>query len=80
MKISGDVDGEIHIRVRAVTENRHPHPCTTGAPGKAFVDWKLMKNNNARICLRCTPDSFDSALECVYLPITPDERQKRRKM
>ena len=75
------LNGEgFYVRVKAVTENGHTHPTTTVAPEKACVDWTLMKDNNERICLRCDPDSFDPVLECVYLPITPKERHKGRKM
>jgi hypothetical protein len=72
-------DEGLHIRLGAVTVNGRPHPSTTVAPQDALVDWTLMENNNERICLRCNPDSFDPALECVYLPITENERQKCRK-
>ncbi len=74
-------DGEgLSVSVRAVTENRYTHPCTTAVPGNASVDWTLMKDNNERLCLQCDPDSFDPTLACVYLPITDDERQNRRKL
>jgi hypothetical protein len=78
--VSADGDEGLHIRVRAVTENGHSHPCTTVAPENASVDWTLMKNDNERLCLKCDGGSFDPVLGCVYLPITPDEQQEHKKM
>jgi len=77
--VPGDDGKELYARVKAVTENEYDHPLRTDAPEKAEVDWTLMKDNNERICLRCDPDSFDPKLACVYLPITSEERQSRRK-
>lgn len=80
MKILYDHDERLHLRVRAVTINGHPHPYTTVAPENAFVDLELLKDSNERACLKCNPDIFDPSLECVYLSIKHDEQQKNCKM
>jgi hypothetical protein len=79
LKVPNPDGQELHIRVRAVTENKHPHPLQTVAPENALVNYKLMKDNNERICLQCDPDSFNPELGCVFLTITRDERRSRRK-
>jgi hypothetical protein len=76
-----DEDGEtLHICVRVITENGHPHPFKTVAPEHAKVNWILMDNNNERNCLQCDKDSFDPVTESVFLPITAAERKNHRKM
>jgi hypothetical protein len=70
----------LYLRVRAVTESHHLHPYTTVIPENATVDWTLMKDNNERTCLQYDSDSFDPILQCVYLPISSDERKERQKM
>ncbi|CAF0835607.1 unnamed protein product [Rotaria sordida] len=80
IEVPSDGDGvQLYVRVRVVTENHFRHPYQTVAPENARVDWTLMKDNNERSYLQCSPDSFDPVTESVFLKITDDERKKRRK-